>query len=163
MITQARLFELYLYDPLTGEFIRRAQCGRHAAGSIPGSIDPSGYLIIMIDGRNYRAHRLAWFYMTGAWPEHEIDHENRIRSDNKWLNIRPATRKENGENVSLRCDSTSGVRGVSWDRRKQRWRAHITHNYRFVELGRHKTKEAAEAARLSAERELFTHSEGAKK
>lgn len=163
MITQDRLIELFLYDPLTGEFTRRKARGREPAGAVAGSFDAYGYQTIMIDGRNYRAHRLAWFYMKGVWPEHEIDHENRIRADNRWSNIRPATRKENSENCPLRRDSASGVRGVSWDRRKQRWRAYIRHNYEQHELGMHKTIEAAAEARLRAEKRLFTHSEGAKK
>lgn len=161
MLVQARLIELFLYDPLNGVFTRRVRCGRVAAGVAAGTVDPDGYVIVMIDGRNYRAHRLAYLYMLGVWPEHEIDHENRQRADNRWLNIRPATRKQNAENVSVRIDSTSGVRGVSWCSRTCKWRASIKHGYRQIWLGRHPTIEAATTARLRAEAVFFTHAERA--
>ena len=111
----------------------------------------------MVDGKRYLAHRLAWLYMTGEWPSKELDHEDRNRSNNRWLNIRVATKKQNGENRKLHKNSQTGVRGVSWDAKLQKFRARIFHNGKPRFLGLHGTIIDAVAARLNAERALFSH------
>ena len=92
MITQERLKQLYRYEPDTGRFIRIYSKQRpDTIGRIAGAPHGNGYLEITIDGRTYYAHRLAWLYMTGAWPKGQIDHKNCIRYDNKWENLRDCT------------------------------------------------------------------------
>jgi hypothetical protein len=111
----------------------------------------------MIDGENYLAHRLIWRMVTGEWPTHQIDHEDRDRANNRWKNIRPATNKQNSENLTVRSDSTSGVTGVCWDRRRGFWRAYLNHHGKQIPLGSHATFDLAVAARKAAEKVFFTH------
>ena len=125
-LTAERLRQLLSYDPETGVFrwlprpdlrasalrLRRlGQCGRD--GKLPTGSSSTGYWQIMIDNRNYTAHRLAWLHMTGAWPEAEIDHCNGDRTDNRWSNLRPAVRGENCRNKRKQYNTTSCFKGVS--------------------------------------------------
>jgi hypothetical protein len=87
---------LLAYDPETGIFSRRN--GRGAASQV-GYLMPKGYRIIRVNYHKFLAHRLAWFYVHGEWPPHEIDHVNRRRDDNRIANLRPATRLENAQNI----------------------------------------------------------------
>jgi hypothetical protein len=124
MLTQARLKELLHYDPTTGIWTRvRCNERRDLVGKQAGSIDGSGYLHIRVDGARYKAHRLAFLYMTGAWPANEVDHRNMSRTDCKWSNLRPATRRLNQANVRVRSDNVTGIKGVT--RFKGRYQARI--------------------------------------
>jgi hypothetical protein len=150
-LTQARLKERLHYDPDTGiftwvkpSFMRPDFVGKAAGG------DVNGYVSICIDRKNYPAHRLAWLYVHGRWPDSEIDHINRNRSDNRIRNLREATHAENLRNMSMGKNNTSGVLGVSWDSKNQKWRAHITVNAKFKSVGRFVHKEDAISARRAA-------------
>jgi HNH endonuclease len=121
VLTLSRLHEVLHYNPETGEFRSLKRKGwRSKCGSIS-----RGYLRIKIDGRSYLAQRLAWLWMTGAWPEHEVDHRNRVKLDNRWSNFRPATRLINCNNRSMSKNNTSGVNGVDWHKRVKRWRVRL--------------------------------------
>lgn len=159
MLTRERLHELLHYDPETGVLTWLEARPRTVAGTRAGSLHHTGYRYVTIYGVAYPEHHVAWFYMTGEWPAPFADHENRVRDDNRWKNLRLATRKQNNENASLRCDSTSGARGVSWNKDSGKWRAYIYHDKAQIHLGLHVDKADAMAARTAAERELFTHSE----
>src|ERR1700719_1662744 len=101
-IDDDRLRELLSYDPETGVFrwlVRKRQNVK--AGDVAGSFDGCGYCKISIDRRAYKAHRLAWLYMTGEWPPAEIDHINMNRADNRFANLRLATRHQNMANQRL--------------------------------------------------------------
>lgn len=114
-LTQLRLKELLHYDPVTGHFTWIvANSNRAPAGTPAGRTGNShGYCPIGIDGKRYRAHRLAWLYMTGEWPPEHIDHINGVRSDNRWHNLRAATLKENNRNMGLQRNNAAGYKGVS--------------------------------------------------
>jgi hypothetical protein len=156
-LTQARLKELLHYDPATGIFTWLCDRGGRAhAGDVAGAISV-GYRRPMVDGRRYLASRLAWFYMKGVWPSGDIDHKDRTPLNDRWDNLRPATKKQNGENRKVHKNSTTGVRGVAWDSRLSKYRAQITHNKRNHFLGIHGTIIDAVAARLGAERKFYTH------
>ena len=88
------------YDPKTGLFHWRIDRGGRKAriGALAGSFDATGYIQIMIDGKNYKAHRLAWLYVTGNWPIGDIDHLNGERANNRWSNLREATKSINQQN-----------------------------------------------------------------
>ena len=120
-LTQDRLKELFQYDPVTGLFCRLKSRGRAKAGDISGSPQAMGYLVIKIDRINYYAHRLAFLYMNGGFPEDQVDHINHKTDDNRWINLRPVTRAENSHNRKLNSNSTSGVSGVVRDHKSGRW------------------------------------------
>jgi len=154
MLTAARLREILHYDPDTGAFTWRVSRKGVRAGAAAGTLC-QGYYRIMADRRSYQAHRLAWLYMTGAWPEAEIDHINLARADNCWCNLREATRVENQRNTSARPNNTSGFKGVVWHKSAKRWRATITADGKQCHLGYFDTPQAAAAAYADAAKKLF--------
>ncbi|HFE8851911.1 TPA: HNH endonuclease signature motif containing protein, partial [Pseudomonas aeruginosa] len=120
------------------------------AGKRAGSVctTPEGYKrrIIGIFGKIYLEHRLAWLYMTGEWPEEQIDHINQISTDNRWSNIRPATHTENARNAPKRKDNSSGITGVGLHKASGRWRARVNLSGSSIFLGYFKEKRDAELA-----------------
>ena len=125
-ITAQRLRGILHYDPETGVLRwRHSRGGWVREGQEAGSIEVQGYRQIKINRRSYKAHRLAWLYMTGEWPPHEIDHDNLDRSDNRWKNLRDATNSQNGANRRAQANNTSGFKGVSWHKASGKWRATI--------------------------------------
>lgn len=105
MITHDKLIQKLNYNPDTGEFTR-------PNGKIAGSLHKEGYHNIMIEGKKYLSHRLAWFYMTRTWPVNCIDHVNRNRTDNRWVNLREATRSQNQMNSKLRVTNKLGIKNI---------------------------------------------------
>ena len=151
-LTQARLHELLKYDPATGVFTRRVSRRGHKAGERAGSLD-EGYWCIQIEGKNYRAGRLAWFYVYGVWPAGQIDHENTDSSDDRWINLREATQTQNHANRRVGKNSHVGLKGVG--KHGNKWRARIRVNGKAVYLGVFITKEAAHAAYCKAAKRVF--------
>lgn len=150
-LTIERLKEVLSYDPLTGQFMNLVSRGRAAEGTVAGSPHSRGYLTVSIDGRGYLTGRLAWFYMTGRWPDPEVDHQDTNRRNDSWGNLREATRVENCANQNIRKHNTSGFKGVSQSRRSGKWRAKLRRNYEYIWLGTYNTKEeAAEAYRVGS-------------
>ena len=88
-----------------------------------GSADEQGYLQISIDGRTYKAHRLAWLYMTGQWPLDVVDHENNNRADNRWVNLRVVSHRQN--TLNRRKPGSSKYPGVYRDRKNRKFVAQI--------------------------------------
>lgn len=154
-LTADDLRRLVDYDPETGIFTWKISRRGVNAGERSGCVNAEGYVLIGVCKKLYLAHRLAWLYMTGTWPECTIDHRNGQRSDNRWVNLRPATYSENNANTGLRGNNSSGVTGVAFERRRKRWRAYITTGKRRLELGRFDTIEQAIAVRRASEIEHF--------
>ncbi len=114
------------YSPETGEFWWIESRKGRKMDRPAGTISNFGYRIIMLNGHRYVASRLAWLYMTGRWPAEECDHINRIRSDDRWVNLREASRSENAMNTQTRSDNSSGHRGICWDSQKLKWKVQIS-------------------------------------
>jgi hypothetical protein len=135
MITALRLRELLDYDPLTGIFLWRRQSGVFNSAAGPrnrwaskraGAMTVQGYYIISVDNERLRAARLAFLYMTGEWPKEHIDHINGDTADDRWCNLRQCSIAENMANTKLlRLNNTSGARGVSWNKRLEKWHARV--------------------------------------
>jgi hypothetical protein len=100
LLTQQILKERLSYDPQTGKFLWiKPTVSNIKAGATAGGVNKGhGYHVIRLYGKLYLAHRLAWFYMTGEWPI-ELDHINRIKHDNRWDNLRKATRSQNASHI----------------------------------------------------------------
>jgi hypothetical protein len=107
--------------------------------------------------RGYLAHRVIWALMTGAWPEEDIDHEDRNPGNNRWVNLRSVTHAENMRNLPPRPDNKSGVCGVSWSRRRRKWAAQIRIANKVVPLGMFDTVAEAAHVRANAEQENNFH------
>jgi len=145
------LKEMLYYNPETGLFTWLvSKKGHIKAGDIAGYIHSSGYRIICINGKRYRAHRLAWLYMTGAWPECQIDHDNQIRSDNRFLNLKEATNEQNAKNCKRRVDNTSGVTGVWFHKQVGKWCSEIFVKGKKISLGVYENINDAIAVRETA-------------
>lgn len=114
----------------------------------------SGYLCGNIFGRLYRAHRVIWAMRTGAWPVNDIDHIDGDKAFNAIENLREATRSENMSNRMLQENSTSGFKGVTWDKSLQKWMAQIQKSGKNHYLGRFTCPKAAHAAYCKAAKEL---------
>ena len=141
------------YDPATGIFTRKVSTARSVkVGDIAGSPTGLGYLLISVRSRLHLAHRLAWLYVYGSWPKDQIDHINRIRTDNRIANLREVSHKQNNQNRSKPSNNTSGHPGVSWYKPYNKWRAQITHNYKHIHLGYFSILEEAIASRKAAEK-----------
>ena len=152
-LTAERAREVLEYDPDTGMFtwkIARPGC---VAGAVAGTINGDGYVQIEIDFVLHKAHRLAWLIVTGEWPKGQIDHINRVRTDNRWCNLRDATPLDNSRNRTPNAGSKSGVVGVTAAGKK--WSAYIGVDNRTIRLGRFDDLADAVAARMSAERIHF--------
>ena len=153
-LTQERLRELLHYEPLTGVFTRLVSTANWAkVGDVAGGKGGKDYLQIGIDNRDYKAHRLAWFYMTGAWPIDQIDHIDGNPVNNRIENLREATNSVNKQNMrKARSDNKSGLLGVGKNGKK--WRAVIGVDGKNKHIGYFDTPELAHAAYLDAKRVL---------
>jgi len=125
-ITQERLKELFYYNPHTGKFTRKVTlCNRAIAGSTPGSKCKRGYIQMPVDGKKYKAHRLAWLYMTGSHPCNMIDHINHIKDDNRFCNLRMVDNSENKRNGNTYKNNKSGFNGVYRKKCTNKWYVNI--------------------------------------
>ncbi len=149
LITQEYLKTILKYNPETGDF-KWVKLNKFASriqiGDIAGCLTNNGYISIQINGKLYPAHRLAWLYMTGSWPEFDIDHIEGINIPffNKFSNLRD-TNRNNWNRVDNK-NNTSGFRGVSFHKPTGKWRARIKVNGINKHLGYFNTPEEASAA-----------------
>jgi len=162
MLTAERARELLSYDPETGWLTWRiTKSNRNKAGNRAGNKSNTrpGYFSreVCIDGMRCREHRVIWLIATGVWPENEIDHVNHDATDNRWVNLREATREENAKNQTISSRSTTGVCGVSWYQAKSKFQAYININRKRVHLGNFKNLDDAILARKNAEAEYGYH------
>ena len=156
--------QLLRYDPLSGNFIWLVTRNGYGGGVRPGDVAGTlktgkggGYIIIIVQQQNFRANRLAWWFMTGkpAPKGIDVDHENGDRADNKWKNLRLATRSQNNFNSIVPCNNTTGFRGVykTSNGRGKPWFARVTVDRKIIHLGTFDTVEEARAARVEAEKQ----------
>lgn len=154
--------ECFEYDPSTGAFKWRSRPVEHFssaasqrrwngahAGKPAGSKGRLGYILINVGGYPFFAHKLAWAYIFGEWPE-ILDHINRDTGDNRIVNLRKCTRSQNQHNRAACITNKSGFKGVSYHKQRGAWRATIYVNSRQKHLGLFKTPDAAHAAYCDA-------------
>jgi hypothetical protein len=156
-INSTYLRDILHYNEVTGIFTwitKRRGC---KFLGMAGTLCQDGYIRIQIDKRPYKAHRLAWLWMTGEWPKGEIDHVHGNQSDNRWSELRDATHSINQQNQRrAKASNKCGLLGVSpTDRsRKNPWTARITIKNKSKHLGMFKTADEAYVAYLQAKRIL---------
>jgi len=143
-LTADRLRALLDYDQHTGLFRWRLSRGRCARGSEAGRY-AQGYVRIRVDGVEYAAHRLAWLHVHGHWPIGQIDHANRVRSDNRIANLRIATPSQNMQN-RLHRNEDPEMQGITWDRVNRAWMVKFRAESKTHYIGRFRDLEVAKAA-----------------
>lgn len=160
-LTAERVRALLCYDPATGHFTRRVRTAqRHQVGDradfqILGG-NAKGYYRVAIDSKRYLAHRVAWLYVHGAWPDQFIDHLNGDRADNRLENLRQADAKLNQENLRKprRKSTASGLLGAHWDEQVGKFKASIVVDRKKHHLGNFEDPAAAHAAYVQAKRAM---------
>lgn len=160
--------EVFDYDPDTGKlFWKINKPGKVKIGREAGGKDVRGYVQVSVSGHRYKAHRIIWDMMNPddkLTPNDQIDHINHILWDNRISNLRKVGYRENGMNLSKVKNNTSGVTGVSFDRKRGKWKAAIQIDGRTINLGRFNTFSAAVQIRKDAEVSFGFHkNHGAKK
>src|ERR1700731_3343750 len=145
------LLEMFLdYDPETGIFTRKLSTNPWGgAGTIAGALNEEGYTTIGLRGARLRAHRVAWVWMAGEWPEADIDHINGIRTDNRFCNLRQATRSQNLQNMGLKPSNKTGHKGVHFCNQRQKYVVQIKVDKKTTCLGRFQTLQEAVDVRLA--------------
>jgi hypothetical protein len=161
LLDHSTLLRELRYEPETGIW-RRKPSRRHPEGRICGSVKTQrrkcgtiySCRIVSLHRKNYFAHRLAWFYVTGAWPEKEIDHKNTDALDNKWANLRLATDSQQKQNSKTRHDNRTQVRGVRLET-SGRFGARIFYGGKHYWLGTFDSIEEASKVYIEAARRQF--------
>jgi len=160
MVTQDQIKDLLHYEQETGRFTWIVSRGSARKGTEAGCVQTSmgkKYRYIRVLGSFFGAHRLAFVYMTGAFPPGKMDHQDGNGLNNAWSNLRQATSLENGKNQRLHSNNVSGIVGVRWYKAGSKWHAAIMVNRRKKHLGYFTNKEEAIAARKAAEIEFGFH------
>lgn len=141
------LKEFMDYDCDTGIFTwKKHRCQTATPGRVVTNLDAKGYVTFGWNRHNYRAHHVAWWWVTGEMPQGEIDHKNNIRHDNRFCNLRKASSTQNNHNRLKPVTNTSGVKGVNWHKHRGAWVARVTVNGHRVHLGYFDELSAAERA-----------------
>ena len=148
-ISQKELKEFLVYCPDTGIFTWAKSRRGVNKDDIAGTLSDQGYIKIALMYKKYRAHHLAFLYMTGSFPPNQVDHINRIRDDNRWNNLRLATAKINARNRGKAKNNKSSTTGVNWCNTYQKWR--VTIGKTPTHVGYFKTQFSAVYARHYAE------------
>jgi len=126
MLTQEDLKKILTYDPESGEFTWNLNVRRMRKGINAGRMDTKGYWTIQFKGSKYQAHRLAWLYIKGSFPDKDLDHIDGDKLNNKFSNLREVEKWQNSWNSKLAKNNKSGVKGISWCVASRKWVARIT-------------------------------------
>jgi hypothetical protein len=154
-LTAQQVRELFSYNRHTGELRWKVKLSiRAPVGKIAGFKQPSGRIKVGIWGKEYMMHRIIWLWMTGKWPEYEIDHVDENQSNNRWNNLREATPSQNHRNRGPQKNNKTGYKGVCFATRAQKFLARIKHQGVGYNLGLFNTAEEAYAAYCKAAKRL---------
>lgn len=156
-LTAERLRELLHYDATTGEFTWVVSCRGTKAGDRAGTDSSEGRRHIIIGYARFKAHRLAWLYVHGKWPNGLVDHTNGDPTDNRIDNLRESSMSENLQNQRrAHKHNKTGILGVSWRPTRNKFRARIVVNGKETNLGHFDTAEEAQSAYLDAKAKLHS-------
>lgn len=156
IITAGQARELFTYDPLSGDLTWNVQLSPVApVGSICGTITEKGYRYVAFNRRRYAAHRIIWLMMTGEWPPQQMDHRDLDKANNRWSNLRLATRSQNQQNRRSHRDSASAYKGVYYRKERGTWISLIRVDGRLLTLGTFQSEIEAARAYDAAARKHF--------
>lgn len=151
MLTQDILKQYVVYHPDTGWFTSTGvKYSNKDKGERVGTVHKTkGYRYLTLLGKTYREQRVAFLYMTGKWPEKQVDHINNVKDDNRWCNLRDVSAAVNSQNRKLFSTNTSGHKGVVWNKKDRKWQVLCRANSKQYYGGQYENKEeAAEVAEL---------------
>jgi hypothetical protein len=153
-ITAENVRELFHYDPFTGQLVWKVRPSFRVRyiGAEVGWIGDNGYRRMEFKCQPYFVHRVIWLWMTGEWPKHDVDHRDLNRANNKWKNLREATRAQNAWNVRPRKIHKGVYRQKN--KGKRLWVARIIANGATYHLGNFTSKEEAAVAYQEAAADL---------
>ncbi len=159
MSLKDKCLEKLSYDQETGIFTWNYDGTRGVkAGDVAGYKMQNGYIMLSVGGRKIIAHKVAWLFVYGEFPEGNLDHINRNKADNRISNLRNATYEQNAQNREKNCKNTSGYKGVTWHKRDQRWQAAITIKRKVIHLGYYQDPQDAYSAYIEASKKYQSHS-----
>ena len=141
MITQQRLFELFDYKD--GNLYWKVNRQYIKSGSVAGTNRDDGYIVICVDQKRYRAHRLIFMFHNGYYPN-EIDHIDGNPANNKIENLRESNRKLNMMNVGRYSTNTSGYKNISWNANRCKWQVRLRVNNMNKSFGYYEDLELAD-------------------
>lgn len=147
MVTQARLKELFSYEPSSGLLIRKVSVKSAKAGSAAGNLRNDGYLRVSVDGKCYSVHRMIFLMQTGSIPS-KVDHIDGNPLNNKWDNLRGATTSQNGMNRKINSNNVSGVKGVHFNSALAKWKVAVKLDGKIYHGGYFNSLESAKSAML---------------
>jgi HNH endonuclease len=154
MLTQERLRELLVYDPLTGVFVWKVKRKQMNPGDEAGRLDTKGHRQITVDNKRYLAHRLVWLYVHGTFPENQLDHRDQNKENNRIENLREASNAQNQQNRGPNKNNKLGCKGVH-RHRSGKFVATLRADGQSIYLGIFELKDDAVAAHSLAEKEYF--------
>ena len=157
-LLQTELKKMFLYEPETGFLRWRDARSNVIKNSKAGCKNNEGYLLVTINSKSHRVHRVIWIYVFGYIPDgFHMDHISGNKADNRLSNLRLANESQNQQNRPAPQNNTSGYRGVTWHKQAGKWMARICLDRKRVCLGLFETaEEAYEAYKLKAY-EIYTH------
>lgn len=160
-ITKEQVLSVLSYDHSTGHLIWLTNAGgRLRKGTRAGRVAATGYREVGLCGYLYLEHRLIWLIHNGSFPENQIDHINRIKTDNRIENLRCCNTSENHQNIAMVATNTSGIIGVCWSKQHLKWQAQIGLKKKNIFLGLFDTIDEAAKARNEAELKYHTFANG---
>lgn len=162
-ITCEEVRRRFKYDRKLGVLVRRFNSGKAKAGTHSTAKDRDGYLVVGINKKLYRAHRVVWLYVYGKWPDADIDHINGIKHDNRISNLRDITRSRNKQNQKAQKNNKCGFKGVWLHKQTGRWCATICHLGKKIHIGSFETIQEAAQAYAEKAAELHEFNPSAKK
>ena len=145
MLTLQEATRIFRYDEETGKLYWNERVHKRIrVGQECGRVTSHGYRKLRVFGKEYYVHRLVWLLKTGSWPNNQIDHINRNRLDNRIENLRVANHFENQHNKSIPKNNTSGIKGVTWNKRAKKWYVQLMFNKKQMYFGLYEDLELAE-------------------
>jgi hypothetical protein len=151
------IHELFCYESSTGDILQKKKRSKIQVGKLAGTLRPTGYRYIEIQGKKYPAHHLVWFFETGSFPKFSLDHIDSNRSNNHFSNLREVTTKQNCEHRGKQKNNSTGYKGVTFNKRLNKFIAQIQHNYKSIHIGVFETAIEASLAYEKTAKSLFTH------
>lgn len=133
MLTQRLVKELFEYR--NGCLYWKIQKSNSVfKGKQAGFLENTGYRRIRINNTNYLEHKVIFLYHKGYMPCC-VDHININKLDNRIENLREVNFSENSRNQKIRCNNKSGIKGVCWNKKSNKWQASLTINRKQMHLG----------------------------